>query len=224
VAATPFRLFGPDHLAALAAVGCVGALLCAVARRGPAAARAVRLGLAALLASLIGLTLVLVARERPLTAWDFLPLELCDAAIFLAVFALLTLRPAACELLWFWAGGATTLAMITPDLAFGAPDWGFYSFFALHGSVVAAALVPPLGLKIRPRPGAPWRALLATNAYAGVVAAVDAVFGRNFLYLRAKPAAWTVLDWLGPWPVYLLSCEILAAALFALLYLPFRDR
>jgi len=224
VAAAPFRLFGPDHWAALAAVGCVGALLCGAARRGPGVARAIRFALAALLLLLIALTLLLVARERPLTVWDFLPLELCDAAVFLAVFALLTLRPAACELLWFWAGGATLLAMITPDLAWGAPDWGFYSFFALHGSVVIAAAVGPLGLGIRPRRGAPWRALIATNAYAAVVAAVDLAFEQNFLYLRAKPAAWTILDWLGPWPFYLLACEILAAALFALLYLPFRDR
>jgi hypothetical integral membrane protein (TIGR02206 family) len=224
VAATPFRLFGPDHGAALAAVACVGAVICAAARRGPVAARAVRFTLAAFLLLLTALTLLAVARERPLTVWDFLPVELCDAAVFLGVFALLTLRPAACELLWFWAGGATTLAMITPDLARGSPDWGFYSFFALHGSVVIAAAVPPLGLGIRPRRGAPWRALLATNAYAGIVAAVDLAFGWNFLYLRAKPAVPTLLDWMGPWPVYLLVCEFLAAALFWLLYLPFRDR
>lgn len=222
--AAPFRLFGPDHWTALAAVGCVGALLCAAARRGPLAAKAVRLGLVSLLLTLTALTVVGVARERPLTLWDILPLHLCDAAIFLAAFALLTLRRGPCELLWFWAGGATTLAMITPDLAGGAPGWGFFSFFALHGSVVIAAAVPPLALGIRPRPGAPWRALLATNAYAAIVAGVDFAFGENFLYLRAKPAAWTLLDWLGPWPVYLLACEILAAALFALLYLPFRER
>lgn len=222
--AHPFDLFGPDHWAALVAVGCVGALLCASARRGPRAARTVRFGLAGLLLALTALTVAGAAQGRPLSVWDVLPLHLCDAAIFLAVFALLTLRPGACELLWFWAGGATTLAMVTPDLARGAPDWGFFSFFALHGSVVIAAAVPPLALKIRPRPGALWRALLATNVYALAVAGVDFAFGENFLYLRAKPAAWTLLDWLGPWPVYLLACEFLAIGIFGLLYLPFRDR
>jgi hypothetical integral membrane protein (TIGR02206 family) len=224
VSPAAFRLFGPDHRAALAAVGCVGALLCTAARRGPRASRAVRIGLATVLLALTALTVVEAARERPLTIWDVLPLHLCDAAIFLAVFALLTLRAGACELLWFWAGGGTTLAMITPDLVRGAPDWGFLSFFALHGSVVAAAAVPPLALGIRPRPGAPWRALLATNAYALVVAGIDFAFGENFLYLRARPAAWTLLDWLGPWPIYLVACEILAVGIFLLLYLPFRDR
>jgi hypothetical integral membrane protein (TIGR02206 family) len=224
VSPAAFRLFGPDHWAALAAVGCAGVLLCAAARRDPRAAKAVRIGLVALLLALTALTVIGVARERPLAVWDVLPLHLCDAAIFLAVYALLTLRPGACELLWFWAGGATTLAMITPDLSRGAPDWGFFSFFALHGSVVVAAAVPPLCLGIRPRRGAPWRALLATNVYALAVACVDFAFGENFLYLRAKPAASTLLDWLGPWPVYLLACEILAVGIFQVLYLPFRDR
>jgi hypothetical integral membrane protein (TIGR02206 family) len=224
VIAPPFRLFGPDHWAALVAVGCVGALLCAVARRGVSAARAVRFGLAAWMPVLVALTLAAAARDRPLTLWDFLPLNLCDAAILLAVYALVTLRPAACELLWFWAGGGTTLAMITPDLARGAPDWGFFSFFALHGSVVIAAAIPPLALGVRLRPGSIRRALLATNVYAAAVAAVDFAFGQNFLYLRAKPVVPTLLDWMGPWPVYILVCELLAAGLFTVLYLPLRER
>jgi uncharacterized membrane protein YwaF len=43
----------------------------------------------------------------------------------------------------------------------------------------------------------------------------------NFLYLREKPWAPTPLDWLGPWPVYILSVELLALVLFGLLALPF---
>ena len=221
----PFRLFGPGHLAALAAVGAAGAVLCAAtARGGPGVSRAVRAGLAALLLGLTALTLVLVARERPLTIWDALPLHLCDAAIFLAVYALLARRRAAAELLWFWAGGATSIAMLTPNLAAGPPDWYFFTFFALHGSVVVSAAVLTLGAGLAPRPGAPWRALLATNVYAAAVAVVDLLFRQNYLFLCARPEARTVLDWLGPWPVYLLACEILAAGLFLLLYLPFRER
>ena len=221
----PFRLFGPGHLAALAAVGALAALLAAAARRaGPAGVRAIRFGLAAALVALTALTLAAVARERPLEIWDLLPLHLCDAAVVLAVFALLPRRRAAAGLLWFWAGGATSLAMLTPDVALGPPDWRFLSFFALHGSVVAAAAVLAVGLDLRPRRGAPWRALLLTNLYAAVVAAVDVGFGQNYLFLLGKPRAWTLLDWFGPWPVYLLVCEIVAALLFHLLYLPFRER
>jgi len=225
VSPAPFRLFGAGHLAALATVCAAAALLAAAARRGgPAAGRVIRFGLAAVLLALTIHTLTPVARERSLAVWDLLPLHLCDAAILLAVFALVARRRGAAELLWFWAGGATSLAMLTPDLSLGPPDWRFLSFFAIHGSVVVSATVLALGLGLAPRPGAPRRALIVTNLYALAVAAVDFRFGQNYLFLRAKPEAWTVLDWLGPWPIYLLACEIVAAAVFLLLYLPFRER
>ena len=221
----PFHLFGPGHVAAVAIVCGVAALLAAAGRRGgPAARRAIRFGLAGLLLALAAFTLAAVAEERPLTVWDLLPLHLCDAAVLLAAFALVAQWRGAAELLWFWAIGGTSLAMLTPDLALGPPDWRFVSFFAIHGSVVVSAAVLALGLGLGPRPGAPWRALLVTNLYALAVAAVDFRFGQNYLFLRAKPDAWTVLDWFGPWPVYLFACEIVAAAVFHLLYLPFRER
>jgi hypothetical integral membrane protein (TIGR02206 family) len=226
MAAAPFRLFGPDHLAALAAVGCAAALLPVAVRRRPAghAPRAIPVALAALLLLLTALTTAGVSRERPLAIWDLLPLHLCDASIFLAAFALLTLRRGAAEILYFWAFGATSLAMVTPDLWVGAPDWHFFSFFAIHGSVVASAATLVFGLGLTPRPRAPLKAFLLTNAYAGAVAVVDFAFGQNFLYLRAKPGARTILDAFGPWPIYLVPCEILALGAFRLLHLPFHDR
>ena len=43
----------------------------------------------------------------------------------------------------------------------------------------------------------------------------------NCLYLREKPWAPSPLDWLGPWPVYILGVEVLALLLLVLLALPF---
>ena len=71
---------------------------------------------------------------------------------------------------YFWAGGGTALAMLAPDVEVGFPDPAFLSFFALHGLVVASAAVLVFGFGCRPRPGAPRRAFLLTNAYAAVVA------------------------------------------------------
>lgn len=159
-----------------------------------------------------------------LSAWDFLPLHLCDFAIFVAAFALLTRRPGAVELVWFWALTGTLLAVLTPAVSGRFPDWRWLLYFAMHGGVITAAVVLVLGCGIQPRPGAAWRAFGWTVAYAAVVGFVDLMTGANFLWLRAKPEQPTILDWLGPWPVYLIAAGAIGLAGFHLLALPFRAR
>jgi len=222
--AARFVLFGPDHLTALAATTAVAWLLSRLVGRDPGGKRAlfIRLGLAALLLGATAAYLAYESTMRPLGVWDFVPLHLCDFLIFMAAFALATQHPLACELLYFWASTGTLLAMVTPDLAFAFPHPYFFAFFVLHGGVVIAAAVMTFGAGRGPRPGGPWRAFAITLAYAAVAALVNELFGTNFLYLSGKPAEPTLLDRLGPWPVYLATAALLALALFGLAALPFR--
>lgn len=217
----PFILFGPAHLATLLGLALASGALVRCVRQHPASAERVARGLAALLA--VAAVTVLVLQRREGVPWSSLaPLQLCDVAIPVAVWALLTRHPLACELAYFWGCAGTVLALLTPDLSEGFPHPHFVAYFALHGGVVLAAVLLVAGLGCAPRPGAAWRAFLWTNAYAAVVAAVNVAFGTNFLYLRAKPTTPTPLDWFGPWPVYLVVGEAVALALFTLLALPFR--
>ena len=217
-----FVLFGPAHLAVLAAVATAAAGLPWLLRRRPALRAPARALLALVLAGLTGLYVVSLSRLGPLSIWDVMPLHLCDFLILVALFAVATLNQTACELLYFWGGTGTLLATITPDLVFGWPDWRFVVYFGLHGAVVVTASCVAFGLDRPPRAGAARRVFLLTNAYAAVVAIVDVAWGMNFLYLRAKPAAPTVLDWLGPWPLYLVVVEALALGLFLMLEAPLR--
>ena len=63
-----------------------------------------------------------------------------------------------------------------------------------------------------------------TVVYAALVGFVDAVTGADYMYLRSKPAGATLLDFLGPWPWYILSAAAIAVVLFAVLDAPFRLR
>ena len=220
---TRFQLFGVQHVAALAVIAAVTGGLVWVVRRWPGAAPPVRFALAMLLVGTGGAVLVIQRREG--TSWvELAPLHLCDMAILVAAWALVSGRRQAVELAYFWGAAGTVLAVITPDLAAAFPSHTFLFYFGLHGGVIAAAVLMPFGLRQVPRPGAVARAMLWTNAYAVGVGVVNLATGANFLYLCRKPSAPTPLDWFGPWPMYLVVGEVVAVGLFSLLYWPFRRR
>lgn len=217
----PFILFGRDHLCALGVVAVVAVALVWLVRRGPNAAIRVRRSLAVLLLLLMGVSLVVMRHQGE--SWRTLaPLQLCDAALFMSAWALFTLNPLACELAYCWGASGTVLAVLTPDLSVGFPAPEYFFYFALHGAVIASAVLLVLGLGRPPRKRAVWRVWLLTNAYAAAVALVDVLWGTNFLYLRAKPAHPSPLDAFGPWPWYLLVGEAVALLAFGALCLPFR--
>lgn len=220
--AVVFVPFGTAHLAALACVALLGASLVGLVRARAALAPALRYALAAGIVALVAFELLVAAREGWLTWQTLLPLELCDAALILTVLALLRPRAALAEVVYFWAGSGTLVAMLTPELTWGFPRWEFVVFFGLHGLVLVAALLLVFGLGLRPRPRAPFRMLALTVAWAGFVGLVNLVLGTNFMYLCHKPSVPTPLDWMGPWPVYLGVGALVALALFQLLALPFR--
>jgi hypothetical integral membrane protein (TIGR02206 family) len=158
-------------------------------------------------------------------AWtDYLPLDLCDVAVFVTVYALFTRSPLASELAYFWAFAGGTMALLMPDIDTGFPSARFMLFFTLHGLVIAAAMMLSFGLGCAPRRGAALRVFGITNAYAVVVGFVDAVTGANYMYLRAKPFAGSILDAMGPWPVYILAADALALVLFLALEAPWWSR
>ena len=53
------------------------------------------------------------------------------------------------------------------------------------------------------------------------VIVVNTLLDTNFMYLRQKPNATTMLDLFGEWPWYILGGELLALVLFFVVMLPF---
>ncbi len=216
---TDFVLFGAEHLAILAAIPCLALLL---ARFGRRRAREIRLTLGVFLLvnelAWYGFRLRTEGDRLP----EILPLQLCDLALWLTVAALLTLKPWAYEAAYFFALAGSGMAVLTPDL--WAPSWSYptWYFFLAHGGVIVAVLFLTWGRVLRLRPGCVLRAMLIVNLFAIVVGAVNAVFHTNYMYLCRKPEGASLLDYLGPWPWYLAAGELVALALFWLLWLPFR--
>jgi hypothetical integral membrane protein (TIGR02206 family) len=146
-----------------------------------------------------------------------LPLQLTDVISLTAVFALLTRRRLAIELVYFWAFTATLQAVLTPDLAVTFPNVLYFTYFMYHvGAIVAAALLV-FGLREYPRPRAAWRTFGATLGWAVVAGIGDVIFDGNYMYLRYKPAHNSLLSVLGPWPWYIAGAAAIGLAMLLVL-------
>ena len=212
------RDLSAEHLAALAVTAAVSALLVLGARRGgPAFSRPARLVLGAvILAGFAGEQLAYA--ERGLwSARVNLPFQLSDAVTLVSVVALWRPRPLLVELVYYWAFAATLQALVTPDLRQAFPDVLSFTYFTTHGGALAAACLLVLGERRRPRAGSALRAYAVTAVFAVAAGVATLATGGNYLFLRRKPAGGSLLDVMGPWPVYIAAAAVLGLALFLLL-------
>ena len=204
-----------EHLAALAATVALSAVLVAGARRsGPAFSRPARLALgAAILAGFVA-EQVAYAERGEWSARVNLPFQLSDAVTLVSVAALWRPRPALVELVYYWAFAATLQALVTPDLRQAYPDVLYFTYFTTHGGALAAACLLVIGERRLPRSGSAIRSFGLTAAFAAAAALATLATGGNYLFLRRKPAGGSLLDAMGPWPVYIAAAAALGLALF----------
>ncbi len=218
-----FREFGRDHLAVLGLLVSMGALIAFAGKRmTPRHSRWIGYSLAVALLSYVAVVYIQKGLAHELS-WDYaLPLELCHCVMLACAIALFRPVPLAFEITYFIGLAGTLQAALTPDIGQGFPSWEFILFFWSHGAVLLAVVYLIACSRLKPRPGSVLRMLVLVNLYALAVGGIDALFGWNYGYLCRKPAVPSLLDYLGPWPWYLLSLELVALANFFLLALPWR--
>jgi hypothetical integral membrane protein (TIGR02206 family) len=195
----------------IALVASLGVLLC---RESRSAATWVRILIAIVLVS-FELQRFLVENVRfP----DRMPFYLCNISTWAAVLACLTLNPLAVEFLYFTGLTAAVMALLTPDMGSVWPA----PFFLNHGGIVLAASVLVFGRVVRMRRIAPFRAYSMGVIYFAAGGVFDWCFGTNYSFTLHKPFRTSLLDYLGPWPIYWLSAALIGSCLVWLLWLPVR--
>jgi hypothetical integral membrane protein (TIGR02206 family) len=223
-----FAPFSTSHWAAITIGGLGIALLVRIGRRGGAGQLWTTGGLAWVSLAAFPLTQIAWSLGGDLPNLESsLPLQLCDVAAVVAGFALLTRRPTLCELTYFWGLSASVQGVLTPAISYDFPHPVFCAFFIHHLAIVAAAIYLPVVLGWRPRRPL-WRTivrvLLWSEVYIIIMLPLNSLLGTNFGFLNGKPANPSLLDHLGPWPLYLLSIQVVGIAAICLLTLPFARR
>jgi hypothetical integral membrane protein (TIGR02206 family) len=153
-----------------------------------------------------------------------LPLNLCDTALLVAAVGCWSQRVLLVELTYFWGLAGTLPAAITPDLYSHFPHLGFLAYVVEHLGILVAAVYLVIGLGISPRRGAARKVFAITAAFAAVAGLVDAATGSNYMFLRSRPSAWSLLSVMGSWPWYILSAAGLAMVILVFLDAPFWRR
>ncbi len=222
IAADRFDTYGTSHLAVLAlcVVGIPVVVMVGRGLRGtPAETGANRWVAAGIVAIAVPLQVLqfLPAEWNPRTS---LPFQLCDLAWMVAVYALWTRSTLASTVTYLWGITLTTQAMLTPDLASPFPEPRFLMFWAMHLLIVWAAFYLVLGLRILPTWPAYWRTVGITAVWAGTMMVYNSVADANYGYLNGKPASASVLDLLGPWPLYVVAEIAIIVSVWALLTWP----
>ncbi|HLS15601.1 MAG TPA: TIGR02206 family membrane protein [Beutenbergiaceae bacterium] len=152
---------------------------------------------------------------------ESLPFHLSDTLRVVTGIALIVRPGWAISICYFWGLTLNLQSLLTPDLNFyTVPAVEFAMYWFLHIAVFLTPVVFVAGLGYRPT----WLGYLATCAatlvWAGVAAVVNAITGANYGYLSRAPEGPSALDFLGPWPLYLVVVAAILAVAWALMTIP----
>ena len=218
-----FVPFGTSHVVAMLLIAAVAAVLPLALRRAgsDSAIRRVALGLGI---ALVGHELVkLWSRAfvygHPIV--ESLPLQLCSVETLLVAFVLVRRSYAAFEIAYFWGVGGTLQALLTPDLADEFPSVGYWTYFVGHGLALVGVIFAIVVYRFWPTLRSVPKAILVTLAYGAAILPLNFVLGTNYLYLRHKPEQASLMDFMGPWPWYILSLVGVVIVSCFVWYLPF---
>lgn len=178
------------------------------------------------------LAAILILSEISLHAWLWsigewtiqysLPFHLSSISILLSAALLLTKSFSLFEFTYFAGVGSALQAMLTPDISvYTFPHFRYVHFFISHGGIVVANMFIVFVEKYRPTAKSIWKAFLYLNLYTFFVFLLNYLIEGNYMYISEKPVNPSMLDYLGPWPLYLIPLEVIAIPTFVLLYLPF---
>ncbi|SFL70669.1 conserved hypothetical integral membrane protein TIGR02206 [Gracilibacillus orientalis] len=215
----PFQLFSLSHICMVLLT--LGLLICMYIFRGSIRGTNKRLFKYALIAFLIlgevSFHVWYLLNDR----WDVLinlPFQLCSISLYLCTIMLLTRNYKVFEVSFFVSMIGAFVALVTPELFFGFPHMRFIQFFIAHITIILSCFYMVWIEEYKPTLGSVMRAFIVLNIMAGFVFIVNKLIGSNYMFLAEKPINASIIDYLGPYPWYIIPLEVMALTLFMLLY------
>ncbi|MBD7985895.1 TIGR02206 family membrane protein [Sporosarcina sp. Sa2YVA2] len=152
-----------------------------------------------------------------------LPLELCSISLLATILLLWTGNRHFIDFVLFAGIGGAFQAMLTPDLDMNFPHFRFFHFFFTHAGIILTGLYYVWVRGYKPTFKSVVKAFIIINALVPAIMIVNWLVDGNYMFLQMKPVNGSLLDFLGPYPWYLLSLEVVAFCMFTLLWLVLRQ-
>ena len=151
-----------------------------------------------------------------------LPLHLCSLMIWMSPLLLLKKNFRIYEFVFFLGIGGAFQSLMTPNLTYyNFPHDRFFQTFIGHGGILITAVVMTVVDGLRPERKSGIRVFLIANVYMIIMLFVNKVIGSNYMWVSGKPEAASLLDYLGPWPYYIIGIEVMAILTIIILSIPF---
>jgi len=149
-----------------------------------------------------------------------LPIHLCRLMAFILPFAMFTKNRYWLGLSYFIIIAGTLQALITPDLPLSSPHYSYYIYWILHGFLFVLPFYIIIVYGLIPTKKDLWNAFIILNIYAAFTILINCILNSNYFYTWHKPEAASLLDYLGPWPIYIVAVELIGLLFFYIAYLP----
>lgn len=150
-----------------------------------------------------------------------LPLHLCRMSALLLPLMHYTRNRLIFGVLYFWTFVGAGNALATPDLVIDFPSVEYFVYFIGHSYLIVGVFYAIFVYKMTPG----WKdfrnAVIGTNIYVLLSMGFNSILGSNYFYTLGKPDVPSLLDYLGPWPMYLITGQLLMFGLFFIVLTPF---
>jgi hypothetical integral membrane protein (TIGR02206 family) len=160
-------------------------------------------------------------------AWNIsytLPFQLCSISLILCLILIVTNSRMIASVLYFFGIIGAFSALLTPELFLGFPHFRYFQFFITHILIIWTALYYVWVRNYIPSRRSIWTSFFFLNGFALMAFLVNIISGGNYMFLSQKPDNASLIDYLGPYPFYIVSLEVLALGLFWLIWLPFSKK
>ena len=148
-----------------------------------------------------------------------LPMHLCYVVAVITPLVMTWRSFTAFEFVYYCAFSGVLQACISPDECARCPHFDYFRFWMLHTGVILSAVYAVVVYRMQPTARGVLRTWLWVLAFLGLAIVVNCAFGTNYFYIRDKPPN-SLLDYMGPWPWYIITAMPVAFVLIGIGYVP----